>query len=252
MKLRLAAAFVLIAALRPQDSFAASPEQSRADFSFYPGVVVTAIQHGNGDLSSFVRTPAGKAVQGSLHLDRRRRSATWVGQSAAGAGALRHYDLSSPDRRRVLAAHTLQSVALSALLHYEDQQRASTRALAGKASIATATGGSCTPVTDGCSNWFDECGGISTRPACEAHDACYQCALGTRRECDRQLYNDVVTLTNGDHACAAAYYLGVRLIGWMVYQDPNLRPYLGPDMYSLGISLTACDGYEYLCTTYLF
>lgn len=252
MKLRLAVAFVLIAALRPQISFAASSEQSRADFSFYQGVVVTAVQHGNGDLSAFVRTSMEKGVQGSLHLDRRAWNATWVGQSAAGAGAIRHYDLSSPDRRRVVAAHTLQSVALSALLHYEDQQRSSTRALPGKASIAAATDGSCTPVSDGCSNWFDECGGISTRPACEAHDACYQCALGTRRECDRQLYNDVVSLTNGDYACAAAYYLGVRLIGWMVYQDPNLRPYMGPDVYSLGISLNACEGYEYLCTTYLF
>jgi hypothetical protein len=252
MKLRLAAAFVLIAALRPHVSFASSSEQSRADFGFYPGVVVTAVQHGNGDLSAFVRTSAGNGIQGSLHLDRRGRSATWVGQSAAGAGAFRHYDLSSPDRRRVLAAHTLQSVALSALLHYEDQQRDSARASAMTSSIASVSGNSCTPVSDGCSNWFDECGGISTRPACEAHDACYQCALGTRRECDRQLYNDVVTLTHGDYACAAAYYLGVRLIGWMVYQDPTLRPYLGPDMYSLGISLNACEGYEYLCTTYLF
>src|SRR5688572_23149609 len=106
MKLRLVAALVLIAALRPQVSFAASSDQPRADFIFYPGVVVTAVEHGNGDLSAFVRTSTEKGLQGLLHLDRRARNATWVGQSGAGAGAFRHYDLSSPARRRVLAAHT--------------------------------------------------------------------------------------------------------------------------------------------------
>src|ERR1044072_444981 len=99
MKLRLAAAFVLIAALRPHVSFASSSEQSRADFGFYPGGVVSAVHHGNGGLSAFVRTSAGNGIQGSLHLDRRGRSATWVGQSAAGAGAFRHYDLRSEERR---------------------------------------------------------------------------------------------------------------------------------------------------------
>ena len=245
MKLRLVASALVLSLGAPLTASAGSDDVARESFAFYGGIVVSAVQHANGNITATVRATTKGPALGSLHLDLRKHSAVWSGQTAAGQLDARFYDLSSPERQRVLRSHTLRSAALSALLHYEEQQ-------GGFRRSARLSAQSCQPTTDGCSNWFDECGGISTRAACEAHDACYQCALGTRRECDRRLFDDVVSLTHGDYACASAYYLGVRMLGWLVYQDPTLRPYLGPDMYSLGIELNACEGYEYLCTTYLF
>ena len=245
MNPRLVALALVMSLAAPVTASANSEGVARESFAFYGGVVVSAVQHADGNIMATVRATQKGPALGSLHLDLRTLSAVWSGRTAAGNLDARFYDLSSPERQRVLRSHTLRSAALSALLHYEDQQGAVIPA-------SRLSAQSCQPVTDGCSNWFDECGGISTRAACEAHYACYQCALGTRRECDRALFDDIVSLTHGDYACASAYYLGVRMIGWLVYQDPTLRPYLGPDMYSLGIELNACEGYEYLCTTYVF
>ena len=247
MSKRLLVSALALCLSAPLAAAPASQEAARQSFVFYDGVIVTAVQQPNGNITAFVRTEAKGPVRGSLHLDIGNHNALWTGQPAGGHFSARYYDLSAPDRQKVLRDHTLRSAALSALLHYEDEQDKLKRS-----SATSVTAQSCQPVPNGCSNWPDACGGISTRAACDAHDACYQCALGTRRECDRRLFDDVVALTHGDYACASTYYVGVRLLGWLVYQDPTLRPYLGPDMYSLGLTLNACEGYEYLCTTYVF
>lgn len=216
-------------------------------FTFYGDTVVRVLEQSNGNINAFVLS-AGK-VKGSLHLDIQGSTAMWISNRAGGVSAnSRYYDLSAPKPRQVLQSHTLKSAALSALLHWEDEQA---QALPTRSGPSPTVGQDCDPgVPDGCTGWFDECGGISVRAACDAHDICYRCALMSRRACDNQLYEDVGELS-GDWDCASSYYWGVRGLGWMFYQDPNLRPYMGPDVYALGITINGCEGYEYLCTTYI-
>jgi hypothetical protein len=173
---------------------------------------------------------------------------------------------------RILSEHTTRSVALSALLLWEDhlyeQHLGEEGALLtpglGPAApellprtewqVCTA----CTAYPNGCSpNWIvpQSCAGTSIVGPCDNHDACYQCGAvcsgTTRAQCDAQLRSAIQAVT-GSSFCATAYWVGVRLLGWMFYQNPYLRPAFGPDVYYVGIELTACEGqYAHMCTIYV-
>ena len=220
-------------------------------FGFYGDIEVVSAWYLNGDIIAQVQTASDKKKLGSLHLSIDRKFAFWAGPARKGSAQyFRFYDLEQPERFAVLESHDLRSAALSAFLHWEEYLAQHLRSpRVGEHQIEST----CESEPDGCTGWFDECGGLDVRPACDNHDRCYRCSLASRAECDLLLFDDVVHLTGGDYACASAYYWGVRGLGWMFYQDPNLRPYMGADVYAFGISLNACPaGMQHLCTTYYY
>ena len=220
-------------------------------FGFYGSHEVVSTRYPNGDITAQVQNSSSKQKLGALHLSIDQKSALWVGPAEQGAAQeLRYYDLQAPERFAILKAHDLRSAAVSAFLHWEEF---SAQRLKSPHLLERQVESTCESEPDGCTGWFDECGGLDVRPACDNHDRCYRCALASRAECDLRLFDDVVGLTGGDYACASAYYWGVRGLGWLFYEDPSLRPSMGADVYAFGVSLNACpEGMQNLCTTYYF
>lgn len=149
-----------------------------------------------------------------------------------------------------VAEHDVRSVTIAALWLWEDYD-AKQNAGAGVPEVGGCAG--CTANTGGCTGVWDSCGGVSIRGACDTHDTCYQCGAEcngcTRAQCDAQFRADIVALGAGP-LCAGAYWLGVRALGWLFFQTPTLRSNLGPDVYSLGISINPCPpNMQHLCTT---
>ncbi len=65
--------------------------------------------------------------------------------------------------------------------------------------------------------------GADFRPACQAHDDCYQNGCGRRKDCDRQFRDEMFAAcdcSSNPGACrrhARAHYIGARLFGWLAY-----------------------------------
>ncbi len=173
----------------------------------------------------------------------------------------------------IMAEHTVRSISLSALLLWEDHveaQRVALDALPfqkqhgdhwGNDEVCNGVDGgpACTADPGGCSGWLvpQSCAGTSIVEPCNRHDRCYQCGsfcFGTSRlQCDQGLRTDIRNVT-GSWACGAIYFWGVRGFGWLFYQyDALMRMALGHDIYSLGLSMSACEGqYAHFCTVYVF
>ena len=198
----------------------------------------------NGDLCAEVYV--GAFYRGTLWLDRGSGTAKW----SSSSGESTSYDMSSHDAAQIVAAHTPLSVALSAMLHLEDE----------KPDPKLYEKSSCSYRPNGCTASPQDCGGISIRSACDNHDWCYQCGWSqgrTRSDCDIEFFQEIYQLTSGNGDCASAYYWGVRVLGWLFFQDPNApvnRLHYWGDVYALGISMNACSGtqYERMCTTYIY
>ena len=191
---------------------------------------------------------SGLFYRGTLRMEASRKSAVW----SSSDGTRTIYDMTvSEQARDVAARHSLRSLSLSALLHWEAEESA------GATVIEKVTG--CWANSDACTSSADHCAGTSIVLACQNHDWCYQCGYTqglTRADCDVQLFDDIYALT-GNGNCASAYYWGVRALGFLFFQDPNYpinRLHYWGDVYSLGISMNACSGtqYERMCTTYYF
>jgi hypothetical protein len=155
-----------------------------------------------------------------------------------------------------VAEHNVRSVTLAALWLWEDYEAEQSTSPVPEQTTPICPG--CGAEPNGCSPaWItpQSCGGHSLAPACIVHDICYQCGNfcwgHTRAQCDAQFRQRIQQIT-GNAFCAWTYWGGVRLIGWLFYQDPSLRPSMGGDAYSLGITLNACPpNQQHLCTTYV-
>ncbi len=153
-----------------------------------------------------------------------------------------------------VAAHTVRSVTLAALWLWEDYEAQRSSAVVSEQGVLVCPG--CSFDNNGCSPaWLipQSCGGANIAGACLTHDACYQCGAtcsgATRAQCDAQFRADITAIT-GSPFCGRVYWLGVRALGWLFFQDPTLRPYMGGDVYSLGISINPCPAnMQHLCTT---
>jgi len=244
---------VLAAPLTAEVPVTVATERQVAFWSheFYDGLTVTARQDADRNIRAEIRY-AGHPVLASLHLRVADRYAIWSTQSLNGRiTTLRYYDFAEDAfLERLLESHTVQSAALSALLLWEDALPT-----VGPDDLTMVRRQGCVAQPNGCTGWFQTCAGVNIRPACDAHDECYQCgAINdglSREDCDNQFRQDILDL-GGSTFCANVYYWGVRGLGWLFYQDPNARPPMGPDVYYLGIEINACpDGYKQLCTTYV-
>lgn len=232
--------------LPPMSLEVCSSKTSTALVKFSPltGVEIYSVQDLGGVLCAEVYDE--QIYRGTLRLLPDKMVATW----SSFAGTSIQYDLSnSAQAQEVASTHTVRSMALSALLHFEEE----------KLPPAVLPNASCTYLPNGCSAPLQYCGQILIRRDCDQHDWCYQCGsvFGfTRLDCDIQFYNNIVG-TTGNYECASAFYWGVRLLGWLFYQDPHAahnRLHYWGDIYPLGIEMNACAGtqYERMCTTYLF
>ncbi len=265
---------------------AAERAKTIATQDFYDGLRVTVEYDGGvyralvsqeeGEPNKLGLRPAG-TVLARYKLDTVNLSGTWeVFGSPTLAGTSKRFDYraaSLPESAQSLVAkHDVRSVAIAALLLWEEtiDEAQSVRldslfvpeVLQRGTNPNCQTGcidcPACTPTPNGCSpSWItpQSCAGTSIVPACTFHDSCYQCGSvceGRGRQwCDQQLRNDI-RATTGSWWCASVYYWGVRLLGWTAYQDPTQHPNLGPDAYSLGIQISACEGqYAHMCTVFV-
>jgi len=245
---------------------------------FYDGIVVTSMKMANGDFLAVLSTGGegspgaiGGRVAARYQLHTQARIGLW---QVPGEGVDRTFDyrgFQPPGGLALddfLARHSVRSVALSALMLWEEEAGSSELSLVQmtpSASEPLLQQRGLVPVCDECSadvngcspGWVipDSCAGSSIRTPCDQHDACYQCGAicsGTSRsECDSR-FRQAVYQATGNWWCASIYYWGVRGLGWIFYQDPNQRADLGPDVYYIGIELSACEGeYSHLCTHYV-
>ncbi len=230
---------------------------------FYDNLSITGQRLADGNLVAYV-TLAPKAAGGERSrvvakylLNKTTLSGDFTILDEAGAPeALDFYDYRNQpgfdQLEAEVAAHTVRSVTIAALWLWEDYEA---RVHAGT-GITEQGGGDCPGcVADrgGCTGVWDWCNGSYIGDACDTHDGCYQCGAFcrgcTRAQCDAQLRVDILAAT-GSPFCARAYWLGVRGLGWLFFQDPTLRPYMGGDVYSLGISINPCPAnMQHLCTT---
>lgn len=185
----------------------------------------------------------GMSYKGTLWLSPQKEVARWSSVS----GQVTVYDLSvSTTAQQVASSHDLRSMAVSALLHWEEEK-----------VIIPVPNAACEAQPNGCSVPINHCNGISIAYACDRHDRCYQCGWEsgkTRADCDLEFFYDIYA-TTGDGACANTFYWGVRLAGWLFFREDSVnRLHYWGDVYALGISMNACSGtqYERMCTTYLF
>lgn len=233
---------------------------------FYDGLAVTSNRFADGRLVAYVSEKgAGGTLKTSaeLTLDMETLSGTWKVWGDGIAPLVEEtFDYrnrtEAPNLESILRAHTVKSVALSALLLWEDHV-AACNGEAACGPLGRACPG-CTLRPNGCTgSWLlpGECGtgNVSIVTACRAHDDCYQCGMfcagTTRAQCDARFRQDIEALTN-DPDCAWTYYWGVRLFGWLFYRNP-LGRIPEPDVYRLGLFVTACPpGLYHLCTIYVF
>ncbi len=180
--------------------------------------------------------------------------------------------------RDLLARHSVRSVGLSAVLLSEDYQEGSSPAVVEPAPVfpfrflekggaalpeeddytECVDTGVCTINENGCSVAPDSCPPYSNQSvfdSCQEHDRCYQCGAAchgfTRLQCDRDLRTNIAFQTNP--FCAWAYFLGVRFGGWLFYQTAQGGIGFMHDVYSLGITISACEGqYAHMCTVWVF
>lgn len=227
---------------------------------FYDGLVVTAKKLEGGRLVATVTKtwPSGRREPlGRFTLDVERARGEWLAFGTSDPlRAARSFDYArteaGDDLSNLLRMHTAKSVALSALLLWEESR--------GEDETMGRVYGqdcaSCAATPNGCSGWSDTCNGRSVQTACNRHDVCYQCGSrcdgSTRPQCDAQFRQEVQAATQSAD-CAQIYWYGVRFMGWLFMRNPETRASSQPDVYSLGIALTGCpSGYTHLCTIYLF
>lgn len=243
---------------------------------FYDGITITTMKLPNGDFQALVSTPAenapsdaGDIVRARYTLRKARREGVWqvVGDGRAKPReTVYEYARGSYPRAldEILDDHNVYSITLSALLLWEEELAARStpnplfdRKVFDFNKTEVEVCDDCTAEPNGCSpGWIipDSCAGSSITIPCNDHDICYQCfgpCHGTTRlECDRGLHDDILE-TTGSSLCANIYYYGVRMLGWVFYNDPRERENYGPDVYSLGIEISACSGqYAHMCTTF--
>jgi hypothetical protein len=226
--------------------------------TFYPGLTVTSQHMASGELVASVQGfEADRLVTRATF---RLRPVLGVGEwtvspNASDPGDLRVYAYGgdpSFDGAALARRHTARSMALSALLLWEEH-------VAERTGLAERYGDrcpSCRPSENGCSGWFETCNGQPVTDLCHRHDVCYQCGSTcestSRAQCDAQFRAEVRART-GSTWCGLIYWLGVRGLGWLFYQDPSQRIDMQPDLYSLGVALSACPtSYYHLCTIYVF
>lgn len=232
---------------------------------FYDNLSITGSRLADGNLIAYVTLAEGTAtgeesrVAAKYVLDKGTLSGDFTVYDPAGAPESIDF-YSYPNQpgydhlEAEVAAHDVRSVTIATLWLWEDYEAdKSTAMLPEQVQIACP---GCTFNNNGCSpSWVtpQSCGGVSVRPACLTHDACYQCgafcAGATRAQCDAQFRRDITVLT-GSPFCGQIYWLGVRAIGWLFFQIPGLRPNMGSDVYSLGITINPCPAnMQHLCTT---
>jgi hypothetical protein len=225
--------------------------------TFYPGLTVTSQRLATGELVASVQGFEGDRLV--IRATFRLRPALGVGEwtvapSRSDPGDLRIYAYGSDpnfDGAALARQHTAPSVALAAALLWEDH-------VAERAGLLAQYGegcSSCTPGGNGCSGWMERCNGASVTAACNRHDACYRCGQACdstgRAQCDAQFRAEVRNAT-GSTWCALIYWLGVRGLGWLFYQQPAERFDMQPDTYALGLALSGCPtSYYHLCTVYV-
>ena len=236
---------------------------------FYDGITVTSMRLSDGDFRAILATPDpstessdGKKVRARYYLKiADQRGELQIMDSVQAIDKTKVFEYSNGNYQEplpnLLNRHTVASIALTTLWVWEDHGPGAAEKALIVTEKNTAPGGTCTPIPNGCSGWGvpQTCAGTSLVPICDEHDRCYQCGAicdgTTRAECD-SIFQATIYNETGSWLCAEIYYLGVRALGWLFYQDPNQRPNMGPDVYSLGIGLSACGGqYSHLCTHYV-
>ena len=225
---------------------------------FYGGLNVTSQRLSDGTLTAFVAQKAGESnpvlAQLTYDLVAKTGELTLFGSNplAATRESFDYKNTGTFDTEGELARQTVKSIALAALLLWEDRQAPFLEALTPNYGVDCPR---CSSIPDGCSGWSQRCNGRSVKESCERHDRCYQCGNQcwghTRAQCDLNFYQDVTQATNSN-GCGFIYWVGVRGFGWLFYRYPDLRADMQHDVYYLGITLNGCPpGMYYLCTTYV-
>lgn len=252
-------AHLLLAALLLAGPVAAQPRVVEVfNYEFYGGLNVTSQRLSDGTLTAFVAQKTGESnpVLAQLTYDLVAKTgelALFASNSlAATRESFDYRNTGSFDTEATLARQTVKSIALAALLLWEDRQAPLIQQLMPHYGEECP---GCDPEPNGCSGWTDRCNGRSVKESCERHDACYQCGNQcwghTRAQCDLNFYQDVTQATNGN-GCGFIYWVGVRGFGWLFYRYPGERAQRQSDVYALGIALNGCPpGMYYLCTTYV-
>lgn len=230
---------------------------------FYEGLGVTASLLEDGRLIAQVSEEVAKikTVKATLTYNRDAKAGEWVvwagpDQAPLLTSSFDYTNRGVYDTESILAQQTPKSAALSALLLWEDYLASVSSFFFSADSNYGTDCPACSSLPNGCSGWFGSCNGASVRTACDKHDRCYQCGARcwghSRSQCDSSFRQDVQG-RSGSWWCGLVYWLGVRGLGWLFYQDPNARTDMQPDVYQLGISFTGCpQEYSHLCTIYVF
>lgn len=258
-----------------------------SDYHFqeiYGGLAVASMRLRTDELAAYILVDG--ETRAVYELSIRDRSGRWrvfdAGEERDTAPLTMTFDYQRArvrnfdgDIRELLARHSVLSVALSAVLLWEDYVDGSSPAVIdpipqlpfgfpegglpeGDDYDQCIAAGLCTISQNGCTVVPDNCPPFSTatiRESCNEHDSCYQCGEAcfgyTRLQCDRDLRINITFQANS--ACAWVYFLGVRAAGWLFYQTTTGGIGLMHDVYSLGISISACEGqYAHMCTVYVF
>lgn len=289
MRFSLLLLVLLAAPLTAQETGTLAPQgfsqgmEEAVALPFYDGIVATVERRQDGSFRGVLTRAlddGGTRLLARYDLVPEARQGLLI---VPGRGVVRTLDYSGfrPPRgeelEAFLAAHTPASVALSMLVLWEDETAETAASMSRQlAPMEEPDGGvsfpgsplffrqeqrqvcpGCIANLNGCSGWLTPqyCAGTAIGPACNDHDACYQCGAfcegRTRLECDQQFRQAILSRT-GSSWCANVYYWGVRVGGWPFYEDPNARFPMHPDVYSLGIEISACEGtYAHLCTHYV-
>ena len=119
--------------------------------------------------------PSGRRqVRGQYVLDVENARGQWVSfGERSRLQAVQDFDYARTEEGEnlsdIVRRHTVRSVAVAALLLWEESQEPTVTRTYGQPCPG------CSPTPNGCSGWSDTCNGRSVQAACNRHDVCYRC-----------------------------------------------------------------------------